>query len=303
LSLLPLKTRIAPTPSGFLHVGNVLNFLLIEAWAKTVGATVLLRIDDLDAARVRPEFVEHIFESLEALEIQIDEGPSGPEALKQTWSQVHRQEFYAQMLDRYKELPEVYACTCSRKTLAEQGCLCQKEISHSNENPALRLSLKEHRAKAWPFIFKEEKAVTSLVALAGESIAIQKKDGQAAYQITSIADDLHFKVSHIIRGADLMPSSAIQEYLLVLSHETSPFSYWHHPLCLDVNGEKLSKSTGAHPARKWQDMGLQPKDLFQEALRLAFGNGHYRIKDKESFLDLFSETFKKQTAPLGGAVL
>jgi glutamyl/glutaminyl-tRNA synthetase len=276
---------------------------LIEAWAKTVGATVLLRIDDLDAARVRPEFVEHIFESLEALGIQIDEGPSGPEALKRTWSQVQRQEAYTEMIERLKSLPEIYACSCSRKMLAEQGCQCQQEISNPNENPAIRLTLKGYQAKAWPTFLKEEKDNSTLKSFEGESIVLQKKDGQAAYQVTSIVDDLQFKVSHIIRGADLMPSTAIQEYLLVLSHETSPFSYWHHPLCLDVNGEKLSKSTGAHPARKWQDIGHQPVDLFQDALKLAFGNGDYRINDKASFLDLFTETYKKQTAPLGGAVL
>lgn len=280
----------------------MLNFVLIDAWAKTTGAQVLLRIDDLDEVRVRPEFVEHIFTTLEALAIQPEEGPSGPEALQKNWSQKHRQASYRELLARLQTLPEVYACQCSRKQLKETDCPCQERFLPKNTETALRLSLRHYIPSPWPSFCQQDQAL-SLFSEVGQSIAIQKKDGMAAYQIASVADDLQFSINHIIRGKDLMASTGVQEYLLALIGKTSPFRYWHHSLSLDASGAKRSKSTGAQIAGKWEDLGLSAGAIYQEALVLAFGKGDDKVKDKNSFIEQFSEQYQKQTAPLGGAVL
>jgi glutamyl-tRNA synthetase len=87
------QTRIAPTPSGYLHLGNAYSFLLTKALAKKHGAKILLRIDDLDRDRYRPEYVEDIFATLDFLEIKIDQGPKNSKEMESTWSQVHRHPF------------------------------------------------------------------------------------------------------------------------------------------------------------------------------------------------------------------
>jgi hypothetical protein len=103
-------TRLAPTPSGYLHAGNAINFLITARLAQESGSRVLLRIDDLDQERVRPEYVEDVFRSLEWLGIHWDDGPSGPEELYSTWSQQLR-------TARYLTLAATESSTLMRRTL------------------------------------------------------------------------------------------------------------------------------------------------------------------------------------------
>ncbi len=110
------RTRIAPTPSGYLHLGNVLSFALTAALARRSGASILLRIDDLDRERVSREYVEDIFETLNFLGIPWDEGPRNVGEYERAWSQVHRLGMYREALERLRERRKVFACDCSRST-------------------------------------------------------------------------------------------------------------------------------------------------------------------------------------------
>src|ERR1044072_3055513 len=112
------RTRIAPTPSGYLHIGNAFSFLLTALHAKKRGASLLLRIDDIDDERKRPEYVNDIFTSLEWLGIEWNEGPSGPEDFELNWSQNRRLDIYKGILPRLREAEIIFACECSRKKLA-----------------------------------------------------------------------------------------------------------------------------------------------------------------------------------------
>src|SRR5690554_2173618 len=111
------KTRIAPTPSGYLHLGNVLSFAITAVLAKQSGARVMLRIDDLDRARVRPAYLADIFDTLTYLNIPWDEGPADYAAYESTYSQVHRLELYFDALARLRGQGAVFACDCSRGML------------------------------------------------------------------------------------------------------------------------------------------------------------------------------------------
>src|SRR5580658_3388462 len=115
------RTRIAPTPSGFLHLGNVLSFALTAGLARRSGASILLRIDDLDRERVSREYVEDIYDALNFLSIPWDEGPRNWEEYKRTWSQVHRMGMYREMLERLRVSGKVFACDCSRSKILRES--------------------------------------------------------------------------------------------------------------------------------------------------------------------------------------
>ena len=105
------KTRLAPTPSGYLHRGNLFSFALTWLLARKDGLQILLRIDDMDRARFRPEYLEDIFRSLDSLGINYDEGPSGPDDFHSRWSQMHRRELYDYALSQMRQDQLLFACT------------------------------------------------------------------------------------------------------------------------------------------------------------------------------------------------
>src|SRR5687768_5857036 len=108
------RTRIAPTPSGFLHLGNVLSFALTAAIARKRGARILLRIDDMDRDRVQPDYIDDIFEVLRFMGLPWEEGPKDAAEFLQRFSQQHRLPLYEAALQQLEKKGQVFACTCSR---------------------------------------------------------------------------------------------------------------------------------------------------------------------------------------------
>ena len=115
------RTRLAPTPSGYLHAVNAFNFLVTERLARVAGGAVVLRIDDLDADSAGPEYIDDIFRSLEWTGIRYDEGPSGPKELARSWSQQHRVYRYQELPGRLIGTGDLYACFCARTKLVLPG--------------------------------------------------------------------------------------------------------------------------------------------------------------------------------------
>lgn len=116
------KTRIAPTPSGYLHLGNVLSFAITATLAHRHGAKILLRIDDLDRERAGKLYIQDIFDTLDFLQIPYDEGPLDAQDFEVNYSQLHRMDQYQLALDKLRDDGLVYACTCSRKQI--NNCEC-----------------------------------------------------------------------------------------------------------------------------------------------------------------------------------
>lgn len=241
-------TRMAPTPSGFLHAGNMYNFLLNWLWAKALGGQVLLRIDDADAARKRPEYVEDIFRVLEWLGLHWDIGPTGPDDFEKHWSQHNRNTQYATVLDELMAKDLLFACSCSRKQLGNDGpypATCTyKSLPFDKPDTAWRI----HMDKANHIQFTDRALGDVHIALAKTtgSFVVRKKDGMAAYQISSLADDGYWGVTHIARGQDLLPSTAMQLYIdgLLDKQYLQGCHFWHHPLLQQNDGTKISKSAG-----------------------------------------------------------
>ena len=240
------RTRIAPTPSGFLHAGNAVNFLLVDRLAAQVGARLVLRIDDLDPARYRPSYADDIFAVLDWLGIQPDEGPSSTGELQAHHSLALRREHYRSELDAAiaRGLP-AYACGCSRRDIAiGRPCACASAaLPYEAGRTALRLQV----------------APGTVVELGGEAIdvgaalgdfVLWRRDDQPAYHLASVIEDRDRRITHIVRGTDLLPSTAGQVYLSrwLDADAFARIRFVHHPLLLDASGAKLSKSTpGAGP--------------------------------------------------------
>ena len=181
-----LRTRIAPTPSGFLHVGNALNFLLAWKIARAAGGTIMLRIDDLDAERTRPEYLEGIFRSLEWLGIGWDEGPRDPDDHLTNWSQHLRMEGYRKLLDTLRAKGVLFACDCTRSR--SQTCECAGK-ENAFDKPNLSWRLKTSDTQPVTFHDPDDRPITMDLHAVMPAPVLRQRDGSPAYQIASVADD------------------------------------------------------------------------------------------------------------------
>ncbi len=232
--------RLAPTPSGYLHLGNAVNFVLTWLLVRRAGGTLHLRIDDLDRARLRRPYLDTIFRVIDWLGIDYDHGPSGPDDFLRHYSQLLYLPAYNQVLRRLAQQPNlVYATRRSRTSPAEPVPL---------DTPGAAW-----RVQVPPNVYMANSSVGEVqvpLAAAMPDFIIRKKDGVAAYQVASVVDDLRLGTTLIVRGLDLQPSTAAQRWLAAQLPETSAFAgpgvqVVHHQLLHDAGGQKLSKSTQA----------------------------------------------------------
>lgn len=262
------KTRIAPTPSGYLHLGNAFSFILTSELAKKYGAKVLLRIDDLDRERVQENYVQDIFETLHFLNIEWQEGPKNIQEFEEQFSQLHRLKLYNKALVQLKQSGKIFACSCSRT-----------QVSHNSENGAYAGTCKHKNIPlnasevTWRLNTDDVKEITLNTLNEGniktqlpESMryfVVRKKNGFPAYQLSSVVDDMYFGVDLIVRGQDLWDSTLAQLYLAsVLEQEIFlKATFYHHALLTNSAGEKLSKSAGDTSIRFMREQGRTLKEI------------------------------------------
>lgn len=258
------KTRIAPTPSGFLHVGNILSFAITAALARKYGAKILLRVDDLDRARVNPEYLTDIFDTLRFLEIPWDEGPRDEDDFEANFSQLHRMQLYNDALEQLAAGGFVFACTCSRKQMGEIGsCTCSDKQAPLN-TPEASWRLRTDNAATLLVKSYNGKIIQTQLPAEMENFVVRKKDGFPAYQLTSVIDDLFYGVDLIVRGEDLWASTLAQIQLATVlgKQDFSDIVFYHHPLLLEADGKKLSKSAGSTSIRYLKQEGESAEDVF-----------------------------------------
>jgi glutamyl/glutaminyl-tRNA synthetase len=263
--LLFRKTRLAPTPSGFLHVGNILSFSITAAIARKTGAKILLRIDDIDRERTQPAYVQDIFDTLQFLDIPWDEGPRNAGEFEKEYSQLHRMPVYQQALERLHTNGELFACNCSRSQLAEESSYpgtCRDKnmpLDVAEVNWRLRTTVNDLSIKP----VKGERFLSPLPGSMRDFI-VRKKDSYPSYQLTSVIDDLHYGVDLVVRGQDLWESTLAQHYLAQQLKETSfnNIAFYHHPLLLSTTGSKLSKSAGDTSIQYLRKQGKSSHDIY-----------------------------------------
>ncbi len=240
-----LVFRYAPTPSGFLHAGNLFNFTLNFLLAKALNAKILLRIDDLDTARTRPEYVQHIFDCLNSFGLTYDFGPKNLDDFEHNWSQEFRIPLYQSAFEVLKQKGVVFPSNLSRTELMSSynGIYPKELVGNEPEKPdsAWRLNIQVEDSNL-PGFLKMNSTIENEGLEISQYPIIRKKDGQFAYQLTSVVDDVYYGVTHIVRGEDLYPSSLIQVALKNLIYpELQNWSFHHHYLWKN-DGRKLSKS-------------------------------------------------------------
>ena len=265
------KTRFAPTPSGYLHMGNLLSFTITDYIAKKENAEILLRIDDLDAARTKDIYIRDVFDTLNFFGIQWNYGPLDLNDFKENFSQANRITFYNDALALLRDKGLVYACICSRKTpnsvtaTPSNTCDCAElEISLDSANAAWRFKTANGQQTE---IFTYGKGLLkATLPEAMKNFIVKKKDGHPSYQLSSVIDDVYFGVDLVIRGNDLYPSTIAQNILsdALGKDEFKQVAFLHHPLIYDLKGEKLSKTDGATALENLRRAGLTAIDFYNQ---------------------------------------
>lgn len=213
------RTRIAPTPSGSLHLGNLFNFILTWWFVRKSDGELYLRIDDFDSGRTRDEYIENIFRWLDKLELDIDHGPKDILEFKREYSQTLKFDYYFRELQKRED---IFNCNCSRKDLIEFDSY-PKNCNH----------------KKLEFIpFETSIRMNSIE----DNIILWRKDNIPAYHWVSFIEDRDMRITHLVRGEDLRSSSQVQSMLAGSEHFPKADHIFHHSLVLKSNGEKLSKS-------------------------------------------------------------
>jgi len=269
-----IRGRFAPSPTGPLHLGNARTALLSWLAARAVGGAYLMRVEDLDGPRVRPGMEARILEELRWLGIDWDEGPDvgGPVG---PYRQSERRAGYARALDRLRADGRVYPCFCSRAEIAASARAPHGPSDEGPRYPGTCAALSaaeasrraETRSPAWrlrvapgPVAFEDGvhgPCAFDVAASVGDFV-VARADGVAAYQLAVALDDAAMGVTDVVRGGDLLPSTA-RQLLLYAPLGLAPPRFAHVPLVVGEDGERLAKRHGALSLGELRERGADPR--------------------------------------------
>ncbi len=242
-------TRFAPSPTGYLHLGHVVNAIYVWGIARALGGRVLLRVEDHDRIRSRPEYEAALLEDLAWLGFEPDAG------LEPLLRQSDTPRVYEQALDALRTSTHVYACECSRKEIGGERYdgRCRGKALTPGPGRGIRVQL-----AAGDEAFEDALLgpLTQTPAEQCGDLLARDRDGHWTYQFAVTADDLRQAVTLVIRGADLVSSTGRQIRLARMLGRRNPPVFLHHPLIHDDRGEKLSKSAGDTGVRELREAGM-----------------------------------------------
>lgn len=297
------RGRLAPSPTGYLHVGHARTFSIALQRARAAGGALVMRMEDLDPDRSRPEFVNAALEDLHWLGLDWDEGPDvgGPYA---SYSQSERQEVYLTAWQRLYESGHIYPCRCSRKDLAaalsapHEGA---SRIHDPDDEPVYPGTCRPSRTREdpapdlpdgpgatnWRFRVPDGEVIAFNDINLGPQRYIARVDfgdflvwrrgsghhgpvsqgtspgplGSPSYQLACVADDAAMGITEVVRGADLLKSTARQVLLNRALGFPDP-DWFHCELVLDENGVRLAKRHDALSIRELRKKGVHPAEVF-----------------------------------------
>lgn len=271
------RGRLAPSPTGLLHLGHASTFLTADARVREAGGTLVLRNEDLDTQRSRPTFYAAMLEDLAWLGIRWQEGPDmgGPHA---PYSQSERREHYLVAWRALLEGGFIYPCRCSRKDLAQAVSAPQdndgeEPMYPGTCRPLLGAVQKEPASPAgvnWRFRVPDGEAIEFDDGHFGRQrfvagcdfgdFLIWRRDNVPAYQLACVVDDAAMGITEVVRGADLLKSTA-RQILLYGALGLTPPEWYHCPLITDANGQRLAKRHDSLAIRTLRAQGKQPADV------------------------------------------
>jgi glutamyl/glutaminyl-tRNA synthetase len=265
-------TRFAPAPTGRLHLGHLANAIYVWGLARRLGGRVLLRIEDHDRQRCRPEYETALLDDLDRLGIAADEPltdalRAGPSSFRQG----DNGRVYAAALQQLATATAVYACDCTRSTFTawrEQtgrpwsgpGCpgACRSRRLEPRDDRTLRASLGDG-LEGWADVLLG--ARSGQVAPDGD-VPIRDRNGNWTYALCVVVDDLRHGVDLVVRGEDLIDSTPAQIRLAALLGRSAPPTFAHHPLVRRPDGSKLSKADHDTSVSELLLAGRTPAELF-----------------------------------------
>ncbi len=274
------RGRIAPSPTGYLHVGHARTFWIACERARQAGAVLVLRNEDLDPLRSKAEYVRAFIDDLHWFGISWQEGPDVGGSFA-PYSQSERRSWYLQAWRKLYDSRLIYPCTCSRKDLQESAGAPHET---TNDEPIYPGTCREKTLPAdspagvnWRFRVPDGRVVRfddlaqgAQQFTAGKEFGdfvVWRRDDVPAYQLAVVADDDAMRITEVVRGCDLLKSTARQILLCEALGITSP-AYYHCDLLVDETGERLAKRSDAVSLRALRARGITPEDIRAEWLGL-----------------------------------
>ncbi len=278
------RGRIAPSPTGHLHLGHARTFWIAQERTRAQRGTLILRNDDLDSTRYKMEFVEAMLEDLKWFGFAWQEGPDCGGTFA-PYNQSERRTFYEAALEKLRAAGFVYPCTCSRNDILTAARAPHGEDDHEpiypgtcRDNSKLQMTNGKlnssfeirHSKFAWRFRVPDGEAIAFEDGgfgpqrfVAGKDFGdfvIWRQDGVPAYQLACAVDDAAMQITEVVRGADLLASTA-RQLLIYRALELPPPRFFHCPLLLDENGVRLAKRHDALSLRQLRNRSETPENL------------------------------------------
>src|SRR6187431_2027846 len=289
-----VRTRFAPSPTGFIHLGNIRSALYPWAFARSTGGKFILRIEDTDVERSSQAAVDVIFEGMAWLGLDHDEGP---------FFQMQRMDRYKEVLGQMKAAGLVYPCYMS---VAELDALRERQMANKEKprydgtwrpepgktlppppegvQPVLRFKNPIGGVVAWDDKVKGRIEISNDEL---DDLVIARPDGTPTYNFCVVVDDIDMTITHVIRGDDHVNNTPRQINIFRALGQEPPV-YAHLPTVLNEQGEKMSKRNGAKPVTGYRDEGYLPDAMVNYLARLGWSHGDDEIFSREQFLQWFS---------------
>jgi glutamyl/glutaminyl-tRNA synthetase len=271
----PYRGRLAPSPTGLLHLGHARTFWTAQQRATEQNGALILRNDDLDTVRAKPEFVSAMLEDLRWFGFQWNEGPDCGGAFG-PYSQSGRHSFYQAALEKLRVAGLIYPCACSRKdlqTAVHAPHAADDELIYPGTcRPKNRL-LSPDLAYNWRFLVPDGETISFVDGYYGPQqfvagkdfgdFVVWRHDGIPAYQLATVVDDSAMQITEVVRGADLLLSTARQILLYRALGLPAP-AFYHCPLMNDDHGQRLAKRHDTLSLRALREQGSLPETLRRE---------------------------------------
>lgn len=285
-----VRTRFAPSPTGFLHIGGARTALYCWLYARKKQGTFILRIEDTDLERSTPESVEAILDGMTWLGLHYDEGP---------YYQTKRFDRYREVIDQMLSAGTAYRCYCSKERLEKlrETQMLNKEkprydgfcrhLTQQKEGPFV-VRFKNPEAGAVEF----EDLIRGKLSFANtelDDLIIARSDGTPTYNFTVVVDDWDMQVTHVIRGDDHINNTPRQINILKALGATPPL-YAHVPMILGSDGKRLSKRHGAVSVLQYREEGFLPQALLNYLARLGWSHGDQEIFSLDELIHYFEIT-------------
>ena len=267
------RGRLAPSPTGHLHLGHARTFWAAQERARTNGGVLILRNEDLDSTRYKMEFVDAMLEDLRWFGFEWSEGPDvgGPFG---PYNQSERYSFYRATLEKLRAGNFIYPCTCSRKDI--QAAIAAPHVENDEEPIYPGTCRQNHKSEIvnrkfnWRFRVPDGETISFVDGNCGEQKFVAGKDfgdfivwrgdDVPAYQLACVADDAAMQITEVVRGADLLISTA-RQILIYHALGLTPPNFFHCELMRDEFGERLAKRHDALSLRSLRAQGKTPESL------------------------------------------